>query len=713
MTTHDSEITMLRRQADFNTAKRILGSFGISIMGEMTTSRDAAVSVAGALGYPVVMKLISPDIIHKTDAGVVLLDIDGDETARNSYEEILENAGKAGARVIDGILVQKQVKPGFEVLVGARQDPLFGALTMAGYGGRFVELFRDVAPGIGVLTPQDVERMLSKTKAGQIISGFRGPRLDREALIDLVIRVSEMMEQHPEITELDLNPVILYPAGFAIVDARMILDQPVTHPRAVDLSHERLKSLEAIFDARSVAVVGASRPGTVGGIILKNSSRIKKLYPINPKRESLLGRKCYPSLAHLPEPAEVAVLAVSPEATIRTFREFCMAGGKGAIIVSDGFAEIGRKDLEDQLVEISQKYGVVYTGPNGLGVIDNFSGLNTLFLPMHRSGLVKRPGPIGVISQSGGVGLELLEMLAADNLSVGKWVSCGNASGITIPELLTHMGDDPRIKIIAIYLEGLRNGLQFMEIAKKVAKSKPIILIKGGMAGGAAATMSHTASLAGSFEAFRAACQQAGLYLIEELTEDPKLLINILSMLTTQKRAMGNRVGVVSVGGGAAILLADQLTTQGMRLAEFSPETKIRLAQLLVSKTQSTLQAGGEPAAQRVVSNPFDLFGDADDDRLLESLRLLNQDEETDIIVVGLYLQVPHLSEYIAERLVELRDEMTKPWILSPRGFSEYVAHTRRYLTENGVPTYTVPMVKSLAVALEIWKRYAIDFCSP
>lgn len=239
MTSRVQAEAAVRRQADFNTAKRILGSVGIPIVGELTSSREAMVSVASGLGYPVVMKLVSPDVIHKTDAGVVVLDIESDEAARNSYSLILENAKKAGARIIDGILVQKQVKPGFEVLVGARQDPLFGALTMVGHGGRFVELFRDVEPGIGILTPQDVERMLSKTKAGRIIAGFRGPRLDRDALVDIVIRVSEMMEQHPEIHELDLNPVILYEKGFAIVDARMILDEPVTHPRAVDLSPER------------------------------------------------------------------------------------------------------------------------------------------------------------------------------------------------------------------------------------------------------------------------------------------------------------------------------------------------------------------------------------------------------------------------------------------------------------------------------------------
>ncbi len=701
---------MTGEQADFDTAQSILAGAGIPIVGRCARARNEALAIAEQLRFPVVMKLVSPDVVHKTDAGVVVLDVDGPKAAAEAYDAILENARKAGARRVDGVLVQKQAKPGFELLVGARQDPVFGPVTMVGYGGRYVELFKDVAPGVGVLGRDDVERMLSSTLAGRVVDGFRGPRLDREALVDLTTRVSRLMEERPDILELDLNPVILYPRGFAIVDARVILGEPILHPRAEHLSRERLASLQAIFDARSVAVAGASVPGTIGGIILKNSSRVEKLFPINPKYESLLGRRCYPGFRALPEPADVAVFAVGPEATLRGFEEFCACGGKGAIVVSDGFAEIGRSDLEERLRATAEAHGVVYIGPNGLGVFDNFSGLNTLFLPLRRTSLSTRPGRVGVVSQSGGIGLELLEMLAADNVAVGKWVSCGNASGVSIAELLQHMGEDPRIQVIAVYMEGLRNGLQFMEVGREVARRKPVIVIKGGMAGGAAATLSHTASLAGSFEAFKAACRQAGFFLIEELTEDPKILVNVLSILTTQRPARDDRVAVVSVGGGAAILLADQITAQGMRLTEFADETKRRLAQLLGGKIRHASEVERARIAERVAANPLDLFGDADDERLLEAIRILDEDPNTDVIVAGVYFQVPYLSEYVAERLVELRRETAKPLILSPRGFSDYVFQTRAYMTQNDVHTYTVPMIRPLRIALDIWKRYDIDF---
>ena len=697
---------MTGTQADFETTRDILAEYGIPVVGRTTGNREEAIAAAVEIGFPVVMKLVSPDVIHKTDVGVVLLDIPDAKAVGAAYDTIMQRAADAGAERIDSILLQPFAPLGFELLIGARQDPVFGPVTMVGHGGRFVELWADVWLGVGVLDTSDVERMLSHTLAGRVIEGFRGPPLDKAVAIDLAKKVSTLMNERPDVQELDLNPVFLYEDGFAVVDARMILGEPITHPRAEDLSYERLRSLDSIFNARSVAVVGASQPGSVGGIILKNSAKVSRLYPINPKRETLLGLKCYPSLASLPEVPDVCVFAVRPDLTIKGFREFCELGGKGAIIVSDGFGEIGRHDLESELQDISVQNNVIYIGPNGLGIFDNFTGINTLFLPRHRTAVPKRAGPVGFISQSGGGGMEILEMAAADDLAVGKWVSCGNASGVAIPELIVNMGDDPRIKCIGIYLEGLQNGLQFMEVARRVGRRKPIIIIKGGMAGGAAATLSHTASLAGSFEAFKAACSQAGVYLLEDLTEDPKFLVNIMSMLTTQKPAKGRRAAVVSVGGGAAILLADALTAHGLELSRFTPETSEALAKLLPRRIQHAQDGTGETS----VSNPLDLYGDANDDRVLESLRLLNKDPNTDLIVMAFYLQPPYISEYFVERLAELQPEMSKPMIMSLRGFSPHALRAQEDLLSLGVHTYTVPMVKPLTMAVDIWLRYGQDF---
>jgi len=167
---------------------------------------------------------------------------------------------------------------------------------------------------------------------------------------------------------------------------------------------------------------------------------------------------------------------------------------------------------------------------------------------------------------------------------------------------------------------------------------------------------------------------------------------------------------VVSVGGGAAIVLADQITANGMQLSTFADTTKAKLGTLLGGKIRAASDADRARIAARISANPLDLFGDADDDRLLEALRILNEDPDTDVILAALYLQVPFLSEYIAERLVDLVPEMQKPLIISPRGYSHYVQATSEYLAEHDVHTYTVPMIKPLAIALDIWRRYGLDF---
>ena len=702
---------MSKNQIGFNETKQLLSSYHISVPGEMAQNIEEVLATAEKIGFPVVMKGISAQIIHKSDVGCVFLNLQDPEALKNAYQQLLLNVQSVGVETLDGVLVQPMAKNGLEILVGAKQDPAFGPVVMVGLGGKNVELLADVALGVGVLTRDDVVDMLSQTKAGQILDGYRGDVFDKESIIDLAINISRLMADHPEIHELDLNPVIVYDNDVSIVDTRVIEGEPVIRPLPSEHLAEKLKSLQAIFTPKSVAIVGASRPGTMGGIILKNSMRIDKIFPVHPRLTTIQGLTCYPSLSDLPEVPDVGVFAVNAEETVRCFEEFCKMGGKGAIIFSDGFAEAGRSDLEDRLIQLSKQYNVAYIGPNCMGVIDNFTGLNTFYIPAQRTSVIDQANGIGIISQSGGVSLELKEMLKADEVNLGQCVSCGNASSVSVTNILAHMGEDPRIKIIAIYLEGVENGYEFMEVCRQVANKKPIIIVKGGAGGGAAATLSHTATLAGSHEAFRAACRQAGVYLIEELTEDTKILVNILSILTTQPLAHGKRVGIVSVGGGSGILLADQVTSVGLPLARYAPQTQDKLRELISDNMGSADHVDKEHILQGIGGNPIDLFGNCRDERLIDTLRIVDEDPNTDIILSAIYFQVPTLSEYLPEKLADLRSELKKPLIVSPRGFSDYISKCRQYLYSKKFHTYTVPMMKPMGIALDIWDRYKISFC--
>lgn len=701
---------MCKVQLDFEESAKLLSLYKILADGRQVYTIDDAVAAAEVVGYPVAVKPVSQKIIHKSDAGVVFLDIATVEQLKNACLAIEAKIGGFSRTDKEGVLVQKMAGKGFEILVGATQDPAFGPVTMIGIGGVFVELFADTAMGIGRLSWEEIEAMLANTRLGRVLDGFRGQKYDKQQLIELAINVSHLMAENPDICELDLNPVIVHRTGVTIVDARLIRDTNRIQSVSAEVADWKLDSLKAIFNARSVAVIGASRPGTQGGVILKNCMRIEKLYPVHPQLKKIHGLTCYPSLSDLPEVPDVCVFAVSPDKTVVIFQEFCKLGGKGAIVFSDGFAEMGRKDLEEKLIAISETHKVAFIGPNCMGVIDNFSGLNTNYIPVQRSVAVATPNCVGVISQSGGIGLEILEMFSADNQNLGRWVSIGNASSVGVPEILAHMGNDPNIKIIAIYLEGVSDGLKLKKVGKAVAKKKPVLIIKGGTGGGAEAALSHTASLAGSHAAFKACCQQAGFFLVEELTEDPKILINVLSILTSQPKTSGKRIAVISVGGGAAILIADQVTEEGMTLAAFAPETKKRM-QALIGKTLKPEQmAMRDTILKNVGNNPIDLFGNCNDDRLLESIRIVDDDPNTDVIIVAIYLQVPLLSEYLPERLVELKTELKKPLIISPRGFSAYVHRCRTYMASEKLRTYTVPMIKPLSIALAIWEKYDCSF---
>ncbi len=703
---------MGKKQLGIQESYDLLNSYNINVPGKLVSDVFEALAISDKVSYPVVLKAISEKILHKSDVGAVLLNLKSPDEVKSAYKRLRRNIKKAGVEELDGVLVQAMAKPGFELLVGAKQDPSFGPVTMIGLGGKYVELYADAATGIGVLSEDDVIRMLSETKAGRILQGYRGEAFDREAVIVLTIQVSKLMAEHPEIHELDLNPVLVYEKGYSLVDSRLIQGDPVSYPKSTDISKEKMESLKAIFDARSVAIIGASKPGTPGGIILKNCLGIRRLYPVNPRLDRIHGVKCYPSLQTLPEVPEIGVFAVNAERTVTIFEEFCKLGGKGAVIFSDGFAEIGRIDLENRLKGISDQYNVVYIGPNCMGVIDNFSKLNTNFIPERRSCSISNPNGIGVISQSGGIGLELLEMFEADNLDIGKWVSIGNASSVGVPSLLKHMGDDRDIEIIAIYLEGVADGLKLMKVGREVSRKKPVLVIKGGIGGGAEAAMSHTASLAGSHEAFKACCKQAGFHLVEDLTEDPKIIVNILSMLTSQPKTAADRIAVVSVGGGAGILLADQITEDGMRLAQYAPETIRSLQELMKKNLAPAKLTQGKKILEGIGNNPIDLFGDCDDERLLEAIRIIDKDPNTGVIIAAIYLQAPLLSEYLPERLLELKGELTKPLILSPRGFSKYVSRCRGYLTDKGFTSYTVPMIKPMSIAIKIWEAYDKNFGS-
>ena len=255
-----------RKQIDFSSTKNLLENYNINVSGNISGSENEELKKkASDIGYPVVLKAHAEEIVHKSDIGAVILDIKSGEELIKAKDLIISNALKAGYSQPKEFLIQKMASSGFEVLVGAHQDPVFGPLIIAGSGGKYVELLADTAPGIGLLKDSDVDEMLSLTRAGKIIDGYRGTPLDKKAIIDIAKNISRLMAENPEILEIDLNPVVLYKEGYALVDARVIKGDPVFKDNISEIPADVRASLDKVLNPESVAVFGASRPGDYGG----------------------------------------------------------------------------------------------------------------------------------------------------------------------------------------------------------------------------------------------------------------------------------------------------------------------------------------------------------------------------------------------------------------------------------------------------------------
>ena len=325
-------------------------------------AKDAltAMNISDGIGYPVVMKVVSPNIVHKSDSGGVIIGIMNREDAEKAYLSIINNVSRAvpGAD-IEGVIVEKQMPPGLELIIGGKVDVSFGKVLTFGLGGTLVELMGDVALGILPLKGEDIRRMVHQIKGYHLISGYRNmhPR-DEEALIDTIFKISGMFANNDDLVEFDINPLILYEKGACAVDARIYFDQG-----AYKKKEEKLTAVsQEIFYPRSIAVVGASaNQQKVGYSILRNLLHFKgELYGVNPHEAEILGKRAYPSMDTIPGNVDMAILAVPGSAVPQVMEEAGKKGVKLAVVIAAGFREIGEEgeDLEKKMLDIAREHGI-------------------------------------------------------------------------------------------------------------------------------------------------------------------------------------------------------------------------------------------------------------------------------------------------------------------------------------------------------------------
>jgi len=442
--------------------------------------------------------------------------------------------------------------------------------------------------------------------------------------------------------------------------------------------------MKNFFQAKRVAVIGASKEeGKVGNVIFQNFLSLPfkgEAFPVNPNTEEVLGYKTFPNVKKIPGKIDLAVIAIPAKHVIKAVEDCGKKRIKNIIIISAGFRETGNKKLSNQLKKTLEKHKIKCIGPNCLGVYSSY-GVDTLFLPKSR---LKRPKPgaIAFVSQSGASGSAILDLAAEEGYGFSKFISYGNAINTDETDLLEWLEQDRETKVICIYVEGIRRGKKFLETCKKITKKKPIIAIKGGTSKkGSEATKSHTGSLAGQAETYFGAFKQAGITTAKNLEE----MFDYLKIFEkTQKKPKGNKVQIITNGGGYGILCTDALSHYKIPLAEPNKSTITKIKKKMPKIA--------------VIKNPTDLLGDADTQRYKETINAYLKDNKTDIILAVILPQTPLIEHYeILQALEEIHKKSKKTIITIATG-SEYATQLRKEIEQKGIPCYEFPYNAARAI---------------
>ena len=448
--------------------------------------------------------------------------------------------------------------------------------------------------------------------------------------------------------------------------------------------------LAPFFTPRGVAVIGASATvGKLGHGVVRNLLQYGYqggVYPVNPRAETIFGQTCYPDIASVPDPVDLAVIIIPAPAVPSVLRS-CARRGIGAVtILSGGFAETGREGAERQaeIITIAREHDMRFIGPNCVGVLDTHSGLNTTFIEQ-----MPDPGSIAFFSQSGAMGGALIDWARGQHIGLSHFSSLGNAADVNETDMIVALADDPNTTVIAAYIEGVGDGVAFMQAASAVTRRKPIVVLKvGGTGAGARAVASHTASLAGSGAAYRAAFAQCGV-LQAQTAED---LFGIALGLAYQPPPRGDRVAIITNAGGPAAIAADALERNGLMLPE--PDADIH----------SALRSAFGPTPQ--LFNPIDLLGAASTREFEAAASILLESNHYDAILAVLVPNTANDPAGIADGLARAGAGSEKPIYACYMGDVSIRAGRKR-LHQHRIPCYPFPENAAPALgAARNWQRW-------
>ena len=679
-------------------AKQIAAAYEIATPAEgLATSVDNAVGMVNEIGFPVVLKIASADILHKTDAGGVITGIEDVDAVRAAYTAILDNAKAYNSDAsIDGVQVQAQIQGGLEVIVGATTDPVFGKLVAFGLGGTLVEVLQDITFRLAPAESADAHAMLNDISGSKILDGVRGQAgVDRTALARTIEQVSHLVNDFPEISELDLNPVFASADGAVAADVRVLLNSDAVPERHQHTPDEILAAMKHIMEPSAVAVIGASaEDGKIGNSVMRNlidGGYEGDLYPVHPKADQILGHQCYPSIVDVPGNVDIAIFCIPAQFVAGVIAECGQKRVSGAILIPSGFAEIGEHELQEEIVRVARESKVRLMGPNIYGFYYTHKNLCATFCTPYNE-----RGSVALSSQSGGVGMAIIGFSRSAKMGVSAIVGLGNKSDIDEDDLLTYFEQDPNTSVIAMHVEDLKDGRAFASVAKRVSKTKPIVVLKAGRTSlGAKAANSHTGALAGDDRVYDAVLRQSGVIRAKTLN-DMLEFARGLAVLPTPK---GENVLILTGAGGSGVLLSDACVDNDLSLMAMPTDLDAAFREFI-----PPFGAAG---------NPVDITGGEPPTTYRATIDLALRDERIHSLVLGYWHTIitPPMvfAELLGEAVSNARAEGNdKPVVCSLVGDVE-IEQAAEYLMERNILAYPYTAEKPVAVlgAKYRWARTA------
>jgi acetyl coenzyme A synthetase (ADP forming)-like protein len=591
------------------------------------------------------------------------------------------------------------VQPGSgttEVVVGAVSDPSFGKLVAFGLGGVLVEVLKDITFRLAPATREDAVSMLDGIAGAEILRGVRGAApVSRDALAAIIQAVSQLVHDFPSISEMDLNPVFASAGGAVAVDARIVVDFAPHPPRFRPEAADIIAAMKHIMQPKAVAVIGASsEDGKIGNSVMKNlinGGYKGEIYPINPKADEILGRKAYKSVKDIQGDVDVAIFAIPAKFVADALREVGEKKIAGAILIPSGFAEVGEVELQNQMLAVARQYNVRVMGPNIYGYYYTPENLCATFCTPYD---VK--GHAALSSQSGGVGMAIIGFSRSAKMGVSAIVGLGNKSDLDEDDLLTFFEQDDNTQVIAMHVEDLKDGRSFAEVASRVSRQKPVIVLKAGRtAMGARAAASHTGALAGNDKVYEDVLRQCGVIRARSLN-DMLQFARGLPKLPTPK---GENVLIITGAGGSGVLLSDACVDNGLTLMKMPADLDLAFRKFI-----PPFGAAG---------NPVDITGGEPPTTYRNTIALGLDDNRVHALILGYWHTIitPPMvfAKLVGEVVEEKRKEgINKPIVASLVGDVQ-VEEASEYLYDRGIVAYpyTTELPVTVLGAKYRWARAA------